>query len=198
MEFFEACPTFEQDGTGPAYLRNRGCELPPADGDLRWHSDHKHPSGWNGTCLVGLITDALTAEPVSLHRTWCRPDGSKAPIDRPRLLLANHRAAGGVVRLTADADVVDGLTICEGIESGLSAGSWPLWACLSAGSVAAFPVLDGIEAITVIADNDKHKKGEDAAHRCGSRWAEAGREVRIWAPPQPGTDANSYLAGKVA
>jgi hypothetical protein len=78
--------------------------LPPVDGDLRWHASLRHPSGWTGSALVALITDAHSCDPISLLRTWideAKP-GNKAPVERPRLLLSGHRKQGGCIRLWPD------------------------------------------------------------------------------------------------
>jgi hypothetical protein len=166
-------------GVAVAYLEGRRCVIPPADGDLRWHPALKHPTGSTGPALVARITDAVTREPVSLHRTWIRADGSKANIDPPRLLLGGHRKQGGVIRLWPDEAVTVGLGVAEGIETALSL-AWayaPVWACIDAGNLAVFPVLPGIEALTIGADNDP--AGTTAAQDCARRWVDADREVYI-------------------
>ena len=84
----------------------------------------------------------------------------------------------GVVRLSSDEDVLEGLGICEGIEDGLAilvSGWAPVWAATNAGGVERFPVLPGIEALTIF--HDKDEAGTRAAELCAQRWASAGREV---------------------
>ena len=161
------------------YLHARRCRIPPVDGDLRYHAFLKHPGGYVGSALVALITDAVTGVPMSLHRTWIRADGRKADVDPPRLLLAGHRKQGGVIRLWPDEAVTHGLGIAEGVESALSL-AWafdPTWSVIDAGNLASFPVLPGIEALTIAADNDR--AGQNAADECAQRWADAGREAFI-------------------
>jgi phage/plasmid primase-like uncharacterized protein len=87
-----------------------------------------------------------------------------------------------------------GLFIAEGIESALTAarGISPVWAAVDAGGLSTFPVLAGIEALTIIADNDANGTGQAAADGCAKRWMEAGKEVRIWLPPIRGTDVNDW------
>jgi hypothetical protein len=46
--------------------------------------------------------------------------------------------------------------------------------------MSAFPVLGGIEALTIL--RDSNAPGLAAALRCRDRWRDAGREVRILAP----------------
>lgn len=129
-----------------------------------------------GRAMVGLITDVATNAPIGIHRTYLNADGSKSA----KKMLGT--AKGGVVRLSHDTEVTSGLSISEGIETALGAmkfGASPMWACLSAGNIASFPVLDGIEALTIYADNDQSGTGQYAAYKCAARWHEAGREVTI-------------------
>ena len=57
----------------------------------------------------------------------------------------------------------------------------PVWCCGGAGNLAGFPVLGGIEALTIAADADE--PGQKAAEGVAQRWQEAGREAVIIAPP---------------
>ena len=69
-------------------------------------------------------------------------------------------SAGAVVKLSPDEDVITALAIGEGIETALSMPMLPecfgvpVWACLSAGNLAAFPVLAGVEVLWIAVDND--------------------------------------------
>ena len=172
--------------TAESYLRVRECAL--ASNDIRY-GELRHPSGYVGPCMVALVTNAVTGEPISLHRTWIKPDGRKANVEPPRLLLKGHRKQGGVIRLCADDEVTTGLAIAEGIETALAVARVfrPVWSVIDAGNMAAFPILNGIESLTIVADHDK--TGIEAAHECARRWHAAGREVRIALPPDPKTDA---------
>lgn len=183
-------------GVAVAYIQARRCCLPPADGDLRYQPFLKHPSGYTGPALVGLITDAVTRQPLSLHRTWIQADGRKADIDPPRLLLAGHRKQGGVIRLWPDEAVTAGLGIAEGIETALSL-AWaytPVWACIDAGNLAALPYLPGIDCLVIGADNDP--AGSVAANDCADRWVDADAEVFI--TRQVENDLNDVLTGVAA
>jgi putative DNA primase/helicase len=182
------------DGIALEYLRARRCVIPPGDGDLRWHPDLKHsPSGHRGPALVGLVSEAATNAPITLHRTWIQADGRKAPFDPPRLLLQGHKKAGGVIRLWPDEAVTVGLGIAEGIETGLAAAHayTPLWSCIDAGNMAAFPVLNGIETLVIFADHDD--AGLKAANACATRWA-SHAEVLIIKPEKPGADIADVAA----
>jgi len=183
-------------GAAVSYLTARHCQIPPADGDLRCHPALKHPSGFVGPALVGRITDALTRQPLSLHRTWIQADGRKADVDAPRLLLGGHRKQGGVIRLWPDEAVTTGLGIAEGIETALSL-AWahaPVWACIDAGNLAALVYLPGIECLVIGADNDP--AGGAAARACAQRWADAGAEVLVTRQAQ--NDLNDVIMGVAA
>ncbi|RWF66698.1 MAG: virulence-associated protein E [Mesorhizobium sp.] len=135
-----------------------------------------------GRAMVALITNAITGEPQAIHRTFLDRDGCK--VDRKML----GPAGGAVVRLSGDGEVSIGLAIAEGIETALAVPFRPVWACLSAGTMRSFPVLSGIQALTVFADNDASGTGQKAARECAERWHAAGREVTIRIPTGTGTD----------
>jgi putative DNA primase/helicase len=168
------------------YLQSRKC-LIPACADLRFL-----PAVGRMTypAMIGRITDAVTGQPLSLHFTLLMQNGSgKAPVERPKLLMKGHRKAGGVIRLCDDVGMTRGLGITEGIENALAcmAMGWrPVWAAIDAGNVAQFPVLAGIECLTIFADHDK--AGLDAARKCAGRWQAAEREARIVPPSTAGND----------
>jgi hypothetical protein len=68
----------------------------------------------------------------------------------------------------------------------------PVWALGSAGAIAAFPVLSGIDALTMLAETDDSGANAKAIRACGNRWAKAGREV-IVATPYVRGDMNEAL-----
>lgn len=181
-ELLGACTALH--GTiGEAYLLARGCVIPPADSDLRFHASLKHPAtDYAGPALVALVTHAATRAPLTLHRTWIRADGRKAGIEPPRMLLGGHSKRGGVIRLWPDETVTTGLALAEGIETALSLAHdyAPVWSAIDAGNLAALPVLDGIEVLVIGADHDP--AGITAATACADRWAAARVDVRIIAP----------------
>lgn len=193
MSLWERCEPV--GGVAAEYLQTRKCRIPPADGDLRWHPALKHPSGHVGPALVALITDAVTKQRLSLHRTWITPVG-KAALSTPRLPLAGHSTSGGCIRLWPDEAVTVGLGVAEGIETALSL-AWaytPVWSLLDAGHLAKFPVLDGIESLVIARDQDQ--AGVNAANECATRWARAGREVL--ATSQGENDLNDVLQAEAA
>jgi hypothetical protein len=137
----------------------------------------RHSLGWHAEigALVGLMTLAESGKPCGVHRTFLDSTGAKLE----RRMLGRQ----GVIRLSPDDDVTMGLGITEGIEDGLAVllSAWvPVWAATSAGAIARFPVLAGIEALTIFADTDE--PGIAAAEACRQRWQRAGREVRVSCP----------------
>lgn len=168
-----------------SYLLARLGKLPGDLDDLRFHP--RCPRGRDRLpAMVSLMRDASSNEPTGVHRTYLgrRPDGTwgKANVVPVKMMLG--RSAGSVVKLTADEEVTVGLGLSEGIEDGLAiinSGWRPLWACLSAGSMSALPLLNGIEALTVFCDADS--PGRKAASAAYERWHEAGKEAAIAEPP---------------
>ena len=61
------------------------------------------------------------------------------------------------------------------------------------GNIKAFPVLSGIDALTVGADNGE--PGQKAAQGVAARWREAGREVVIIKPRNHGDWADPRKVG---
>jgi len=79
--------------------------------------------------------------------------------------------------------VLGGLFIGEGTETCLDArqlGLRPAWALGSAGAIATFPVVDGVECLTVLQEHDA--ASARAVETCAARWHAAGREVVINEP----------------
>jgi len=163
------------------YLISRGIGLVPEAYDvLRYHCACPF-KGEFVPAMIAPMVDVHSNEFRGVHRTRLKPK------DKGML----GRAKCAVLKLSCDDGVTSGLFICEGIETGLallSMGFKPLWACLSAGGIAKFPVLPGIEALTIFSDNDINQTGQNAALEGGSRWLTAGKEVNVFATPEPGTD----------
>jgi hypothetical protein len=200
------CRPITVDSPHSRYLRGRGCAM-PRSGVLAHPALLHKPSGKAFPALVSIVTNLVTAEPQTLHLTYLAPDGSgKAPVERPRLLMPGLPKAGGVIRLVEDAEITMGLAVAEGIETALAAARvfFNIWATIDAGNLAAFPVLDGIECLTIFSDHDRpnpktgKRAGNEAAHACARRWADAGREVRVFLPPREGQDIADLAVGDAA
>lgn len=190
----EAMPADAPGSLVPIYLAARGLAV-ENDAPLRFHPEcPRGAEHW--PAMLALMTRPATAEPCGVHRTFLARDGrAKAP-GEPKKAMAGE---AGVVRLVPDADVTLGLGVAEGIETSLAVmqrtGWRPVWAATSAGAIRTFPVLPGLEMLTVFADADG--AGLDAARTCCTRWAEAGREARILAPPAGDWD-DALPRGRVA
>jgi len=162
---------------GEAYLAKRGITLEdvPDHGGLRWHPACPWEGG-TAPCIVARYTDAATVEPRGI---WRRPLTG----EKPKSLGPN---ASAVIRLWPDDFVEQGLVLGEGIETTLAAatrithqGAYlrPAWAAGSSGNMAAFPLLAGVQALTLLVDHDEKGGGERAAEQCARRWCDAGGEV---------------------
>jgi hypothetical protein len=88
-----------------------------------------------------------------------------------------------VIRLSRDDEVTLGLGLCEGIEDGLAlllSGWAPVWAAGDKDGINKFPVLSGIDCLTIFSDRGA---GEAEAAACVERWLKAGREAVVVPPP---------------
>jgi hypothetical protein len=61
--------------------------------------------------------------------------------------------------------------------AGRDLGFRPVWALGSAGAIGSFPLLSGIDALTILAEMDDRGANARAVRTCGDRWAAADREV---------------------
>jgi putative DNA primase/helicase len=177
------------------YLRSRGitCPMPNCLRFHRacWHSDLRRDM----PAMIALMLDVVTNEPCGVHRTYLKPDGSGKITDgKAKKMLGRHK--GAAIKLARDDDVLFGLGVAEGIETSLSliSNGFQVWALGSAGNIENFPVLSGIDALTIFADHDP--AGIKAATACATRWSNAGVEARIAHPREEGRDWNDI--GKVA
>jgi hypothetical protein len=174
------------------YLRGRVHNIPPGVSGrvLRFHPACLFGLGTKHPCMIALFRSIDGDEPVAIHRTALTPAGKK--IDR----MALGPIRGAAIKLSADSEVMSGLTIGEGIEttlSGMMLGFRPAWAVGSSGAIRSFPVLHGIEALRILVDHDDpvtsgHGAGQSCAAACSKRWTAAGREVRRVIPRTQGAD----------
>lgn len=176
-----------------AYLASRGLVL-PARKVLRFHPVCRRETE-RLPAMIALMQEPATGEPCGVHRTFLRADGQGKAPGQAKMMLGGS----GVIRLSPDSEVTTGLGLAEGIETSLSiiqAAGWsPVWAAGNAGAISAFPVLRGIEALTIFADGDE--AGAKAASSCAERWREEGREVTVRAAPA-GLDWNDVATGRRA
>ena len=157
------------------YLASRQLVLPDRYEEvLRFHPSCPFGPGVRHPCMVALFRDIRTNEPKAIHRTALTPDGQK--IDRMSL----GPIGGCAIKLTPDEDVTEGLHIGEGVETCLAAylaGYRPVWALGSAGAIGKFPVLGGIDALTILTERNDGGANAGAVAEVSERWHDAGREV---------------------
>ena len=162
--------------------------------------------GLAATSLLALMRHVESNEPRAVQRTALtqslmqvisqttfadfRDRGQKVA----RLTLGPM--SGAAIKLSHDDDMMEGLAVGEGTESVLAAmrlGFRPAWALAGTAGIKSFPVLTGIEALTILVDNDQNSAGQRAAQQCSERWVHAGREVLRAIPNHAGDDFNDVL-----
>lgn len=148
--------------------------------------------------MLTLMRNIRTDQPQAIQRTFLADDGSKIA----RWMYGP--AGDAAIKISAGEDVTGGLFIGEGFETCLRAylaGFRPTWAVGSVSSIAKFPVLGGIEALTILGEkndgiNDDGKNvamtNVEASQECADRWIEAGCEV-IFAEPLTGDDFDDAM-----
>jgi hypothetical protein len=123
--------------------------------------------------MICAMRNTRTDDLVAVSRRRLTPQGEK--VGKPKFLGA---AAGAAIKLDADESVTNGLHIAEGCETGIAGRMLdlrPMWCLGSKDAIGAFPVLGGIDCLTILAEPD----AEAAVEKCARRWFEAGREVII-------------------
>lgn len=145
------------------YLAGRKLVLPEGASGRVLRFDPKHP--WRNDAgelvrvpaLLALYSNVHTDEPMAILRRPLTPDGWKA--GKPRGLGPK---AGCAIKLTANEDIEQGLHVGEGVETMLAAimlGFAPAWALGDTGNFRGFPVLAGVDALTLIVDRDENAAG---------------------------------------
>lgn len=188
------------DARGLAELIERG-DLPA---DVRFHPacaywDTAGPRPQRIAELPALLAllRSPAGEPVGLHSTWLRPDGSgKAALTdhagnalKPRKLrtLGSGSSRGAAVRLYPPGER---LAIGEGLETVLACRcadpTLPVWSALTAGGVAAVVLPDEVREVLLIADHDP--AGARAVLALAGRLRREGRTVRVLVPPTVATE----------
>jgi hypothetical protein len=189
--------TVEARGTlAERYLKSRGLDIPDnCNRVIRFHPSCPFGKGTRHPCMVSLYRHIITNEPRAVHRTALTRDGAK--IDRKAL----GPKSGCAIKLTPDEDVAEGLAIGEGVETwlaGMALGFRPCWALGDAGSIAKFPILGGIECLTILVDRDANGTGQASANECSDRWTREGREVFRVTPVKVGNDMADVIRGRAA
>jgi putative DNA primase/helicase len=196
MELWDA--SMPTGGTlAEVYLAARGLGG-EASTALRFHRGLRHPNA-PGTfpALVALIVSTSTGEPLAIHRTYLRRDGSgKADVDPAK--ASKGPMGGGAIMLHPREDGRP-LVIGEGIESSLSAGRMmgaPAWAAVAAGNMQRITPPTGPGEIIIAADSDP--VGQREAWAAADAWQAAGRRVRVATPDTSGQDFNDLWRARMA
>ena len=178
------------------------------DGRRSLPRDARDPRAWHrprSPTVSPVVSFRRTGTtPVHARTTARHPHGRTARdpshrIDIGRRQDRPHGARskdGAAVKLSPDDAVTMGLTIAEGVEtalSGIQLGWRPAWSVGDAAGIAKFPVLPGVEALTILVDNDESGTGQRRAIECSDRWTKAGREVLRVIPRRSGDDLNDMV-----
>jgi putative DNA primase/helicase len=179
-----------------AYLQSRRLELPdePAFEAIRFHpaclfGSERFPA------MVCLVRNIIANESQAVHRTALMPDGTAAKRNDKTFRMSLGPIAGGAIKLDPDEDVTQGLCIGEGVETclaGRQMGYRPVWSVLKVSGVENFPVLSGIDGLTIFGEDDERIQSEKAIKLCANRWLEAGIET-LTAWPLSGNDLNDEI-----
>jgi hypothetical protein len=147
--------------------------------ELRFHPALKNgETGAHGPGMLALMRDPLTLAPSGIQRTFLSRDGVKLR----RAMLGS----AGVCTLIEPPDLVippAPLAIAEGLEDAMAlaqAGEGRVWACLSAGALARFPVLPCVSELRLYPDADR--VGIDAAREVAARYDAEGVPTIIRRP----------------
>jgi Toprim domain len=144
---------------------------------------------------VARFTDVVTGAPAGIQRIGVR-DGHK--VDK----FSKGPVSGCVVRLWPNDAIKNGIVLGEGVETTLAASTRlcfkgtllrPAWATCGTATMQIFPVLSGIEFLTILVDNDTSQAGQKAAAKCAARWRADGRHVLRLIPKISGSDFNDLI-----
>ena len=150
------------------YLNGRGLALETdlANAVLRWSPDIR--------AMVALFRNIMTGRPQAVCRTFLDAKGNKTK----RMFLARPVAAP-----PCSIPSIRSSAACTSAKEPRLAPRRPRpWSASdmgtgSAGAVGAFPILSGIECLTLLQETDA--ASERAVEQCAARWSDAGREVFI-------------------
>jgi hypothetical protein len=140
--------------------------------------------------MLSVMRNIHTDDVTAVQRTALTPEGRK--IERRMLGLA----ADAAIKLDGDTDVSISLTIGEGFESCLAGRQLhfrPTWALGSVGAIAKFPVLGGIETLTILEETGDRGASIRAVETCAERWHDKKCDVFIVTPRVCVGDVNDVL-----
>lgn len=169
------------------YLAKRGYTgvIPPSLRFLpgAWHA----PSQTSCPAMIAGVYRLNNSEPVALHRTYLKSDGSgKADVTPNKMILGQVSGAGCPL-----VNPMEVLAVTEGIETGLSVcqkTGLPVWSALSAAGLQNLILPPAVKQVFIFADADP--AGLKAARTARLRWMGEGKTVTIQAPAKTGCDFN--------
>jgi putative DNA primase/helicase len=182
------------------YLRSRGLGEVIYPKALRFAPAMRDGAGGVRPAMLALV-GVWGAKPVSLHRTFLKPDGTgKAEMDAPRKMMPGELPEGCCVQLS-DWTGSGALGIAEGIETAMAASAlfeMPVWAALNAALLAKWTPPPGCDDVAIFADNDPLFGGQAAAFALAHRIAVKRVAVTVHMPPVVGQDWNDVLISRRA
>ena len=143
-----------------------------------------HPlNGKRLGAIIAVMTDVITAAPTgAISRTYSYEGhkvGKAKTLGKP----------AGIIRLSEDADVLEGLHIAEGLETALDVmaeGFRPILVDRLGRAHGEVPSPRRDRGLTVVADHDLNGAGLRAASEAADRWQTAGRETHVFQRETPG------------
>lgn len=171
------------------YLRSRDLDELTYPDCLRFAPSLRDGEGGVRPAMVATVVDQ-SGEPVSLHRTFLRPDGGgKAEMASPRKMMPGVLPDGACVRVQGWSSGC--LGIAEGIETAMAAGHWyevPTWAALTSKMLERWVPPENCDEVAIFGDSDPKYGGQAAAYRLAHKLAVKDVAVTIHLPPNLGED----------
>ena len=182
-----------------ADIRGIDTDMLPAgvEAVLRFHPRCPFGPGTQVPCLIALYCNVETNTPAGIHRIALTPE-TMAGDKVERRMLGCWPTPRAIKLWPAESSLVIG----EGIETILAAATRithrdaplrPAWATGSSGGIARFPVVPGVERLTILVDNDPNGVGYNSAKTCAERWIAARRTVVLLTPRQSAADFNDLV-----
>lgn len=192
------------------YLRKRVplCDLSALSNEIRIHPgmkffeyNEKDESVCLGTfpTMLARVVDGI-GTPITLHRTYLTPEGTKAPFKMAKKQMAGIRKLRGAAIRLNDVAASRTLGVTEGIETGYAVmtgyrNSINVWSFLNCGNLAVADIpRERFDMVIIFADHDAMDASK--GYRPGTHYAEKlkvkleaeGFEVEIRLPKEEGTD----------
>ena len=179
---------------GEMYFARRGLPAPTC---LRYSPQVWYSRDGHAPCILAKIATPQ-GNCASLYRIFITPDGQKAPIEKPKVMMRASVPTSIAVRLALTAPRMG---IAEGIENAIAAsvlhGNLPVWATLGTNFMEAFVVPHGVEELVIFADHDSNMAGQKAAYVLANRVIVRDKiKARVEMPALADTDWNDVLLGQ--